>query len=322
VKPVGDLTVRRRARTIGVLALTAAAIASLAACDPLPPPPPPPANVTIVANAGSIGSGQSILSPNGKWKLAMQADGNLVERSVASGRALWTSKTPNHTGARLLMRADGVLAIVASNGAVVWSTPTYGVKGARLTLGDDANVIVIGLSNEPWWANGVATSSSARVPASQLHTSSQQITLTKMYEGLVATAPYANSGGNCTVGYGHFLHYGACTANDLSKTYDADKLFAADVVDHENRLKSSLGSVAMNQHEFDVLWDFVYGRGSLTASTAPNLYAAMTASPPNYAAVPGILEANGDTLIRGLCNRRYDEARIFAGGLYQRTSSC
>jgi GH24 family phage-related lysozyme (muramidase) len=252
----------------------------------------------------------------------MQTDGNLVERSP-SGRAMWTSKTPNNPGAKLVMRVEGVLAIVSTTGKTLWYTPTYGARGARLEIADDANVVVRGTAGQPWWANGASGADGTRLPVSQRHTSSHQVTLTKIYEGLVGTTPYHNANGNCTVGYGHLIRLGACTSNDLAKTWDVDALFADDVADHEHRLASSLGSLMVTQREYDTLWDYVFGRGSLTATTSPKMYAALTASPVKYADVPVILRENGDIQsLTGLCDRRYDEADVFAGGMYDRSYSC
>ena len=305
----------RRARHLVVLPLVAvAASAALTACQPILP-----ATETRLANGATLASGQSLVSPSGGFRMVMQTDGNLVERSAA-GVALWTSKTTSNPGAKLVMGTDGVLRVRTVAGGTVWSTPTYGVSGATVGMGDDANFVVRGTAGQPQWANGVSAASSTRAPASQLHTSSQQVTLTKMYEGFEAT-PYT-SGGACYVGYGHLLHAGACTPADAAQTYDPDAMFAADVPVYENRLKASLGTVPMSQHEFDALWDFTYGRGSLTAATAPQTYAAMTATPPNYTAVPSIWRTTAQTSATGVCDRLDDQATVFSGGNYQRTSSC
>lgn len=304
------------------LALVAGALAVLAttACEPLPTTLPPS---NVIKSGAVLASGTSLASPSGRFKLVMQGDGNLVERSP-SGRSLWTTKTPGNAAAKLVMRSDGVLLVQTTAGKTVWSTPTSGVRGATANFGDDGNFVVKGTAGQPVWANGMSAAPATRAPISERHTSPQQVTLTKMYEGLVATTPYYNAYGNCTVGYGHLIRLGACTSADKAKKWDADALFAADVVEHENRLKSSLGSVPVTQREFDTLWDYVFGHGSITAKTSPKMYAAMSASPPRYVDVPPILRENGDTLLRGLCYRRYDEADVFTGGFYDRnaTSAC
>jgi hypothetical protein len=44
--------------------------------------------------------GQSLSSPSGQYVLAMQTDGNLVERYRGSNRVLWNSATDGHPGWR------------------------------------------------------------------------------------------------------------------------------------------------------------------------------------------------------------------------------
>lgn len=291
----------------------AAIVLALAACEP------PGANV--LASGQTLASGATLRSPDGRYALTVQVDGNVVLRDP-NRKVLWSTGTPNNPGARLVMRTSGSLALLSSANAVVWSTPTSYAPGATAALGNDANLVVTGTAGQPLWASGSSAYSGARVAASKLTTSTQMRTLMKMYEGYVGEHPYYDSNGNCTVGYGHLIRLGTCTSADKEATYDIEALFVADVTAHENRLKSSLGSVAMNQHEFDALSDYTYGRGSLTATSAPNLYAAMTAVPPRYADVPGIFRDAGDASIKGLCNRYYDRAEIFAGGRYDKSSHC
>lgn len=308
---------RRGFRAVGASLVAAAIVLVLAACQPLP------AGSNKVASGATLAAGQVLWSPDLTFRITMQADGNLVERS-RSGRVWWTSSTIGNPGAKLVMRADGVLAIQTPGGRIVWSTPTNGVRGATVELGNDANFVVKGTAGQPVWANGISAADSSRRPASERTTSTHQVVLTKIYEGFVAVAPYLNSGGNCTVGYGHLIRPGGCTTADRAARWDADALFAADVAEHERRLKFSLGSVPMSQREFDAVFDYIFNRGSLTATTSPQMYAALTSNPPRYADVVAILRANGDTLMRGLCDRRYVEAALFAGGGYDttHTTSC
>lgn len=298
-------------RRVGALALAVAALAGVTACEP----------TNRVANGRTLASGAVVHSPGQAFRFEVQTDGNLVLRK-AGAQALWTSKTTGHPGATLTMRTNGVLALVSKDGRTVWTTPTYGVNGASLEVQADGNLVVEGTAGQPVWATGTSLADGTRRPLTERTTSSHQVTLTKMYEGYSAATPYANSSGNCTVGYGHLIHTGPCTAADRAKTWDADALFAADVKEHERRIKSSLGAVPVTQREFDTLFDYAFNRGSITATSSPKIYAAMTARPPRYAAVGAALREAGDNSIRGLCNRRYDEAEVFEGGRYDRTSWC
>jgi GH24 family phage-related lysozyme (muramidase) len=299
---------RRRLALMGV----AVAILLVSACQPGPGP-------QNLGNGDTLPSGGSLVAAGGNALVTMDPGGNLIAR--INGVVVWTSNTAGNPGARLVMRSQGSLAVVSSRGYTLWASPTY-ASGAWTQLGDDGNLVVRGTDRQPLWANGVSLVNGSRLPASQRFVSPQQVTLTKMWEGFTSGVPYNDVFQNCTVGYGHLIHLSPCTDADRAQAWDADALFAADVTEHERRLKSSLGTVPMSQREFDALWDYVFNRGSITASTSPAVYAAMTANPPRYADVPGILQANGRTLIKGLCDRRYDEAQTFAGGDYARNAVC
>ena len=304
---------RPLARRLAGVGLVAAVLVVTTACEP-------PAS--RLASGRSLASGASMTSSANGYQLEMKADGNLVVRS-ASGAALWTSKTSGNAGATLVMRTTGVLAVTSTRGAVLWSTPTYGVTGGTLELRSDGNLVLVGTAGQPWWATGTSTVSSARVPLTQRSTSTHQVTLTKMYEGYTASTPVNDPGGNCVVGYGHLIHAGGCTAADRARDWDADALFAADVRDHEDRIKRTLGAVPVSQREFDALFDYAYNRGSISATSAPRLYAAMKAVPTDYAGAAAAFRALGDaSTITGLCNRRYDEAQLFEGGGYAKGSHC
>lgn len=304
---------RRTLRRSLVLVGLALVIVASAACQPTVVNPK-------LLSGTTLASGKSLTSNAGRNVLTMQTDGNLVLR--INGTAMWSTKTAGNSGAELVMNTTGALAVVSTDGTTLWATPTGNATSAYAQLGDDGNFVVRGSQTQPLWANGISTAPSTRTTASLRHISTQQVTLTKMYEGYLGKLPYNDVFNHCTVGYGHLIHLGPCTDTDKAKTYDPDALFASDVLEHERRLKSSLGTVPMSQREFDALFDYVFNRGSLTATNSPNTYAAMTDSPPRYADVPGYLEANGRTLIRGLCNRRYDEADTFRGGGYDRSSVC
>ena len=268
----------------------------------------------------ALAAGQEKRSPNGFYRLGVQGDGNAVLRTV-DGSALWSSRTAGNGGARLVMRQGGDLVVQRASGSIAWTTYT-GVDGSVADLGDDGNLVVYGPSRQPTWATGTSLVGDGRLPASQRSVSSHQRVLTKIYEGYRGSRPYRDSNGHCTVGYGHLIRYGACWASDLSRSWDPEALFAADVAEHERRLKQSLGSVPMSQREYDALFDYVFNRGSITASSSPGIYAAMTASPPRYGDVAPLLEANGNAQASGLCDRRHDEAEVFRGGRYDRDRRC
>ncbi|AKU95111.1 Xanthomonapepsin precursor [Labilithrix luteola] len=87
--------------------------------------------------------GTSIESPNKKYQLAYQTDGNLVVYELLpSKKALWASGTMGATPDKVVMQADGNLVVYKSDGGVAWSSKTSGNTGAVVSLQDDNNLVV------------------------------------------------------------------------------------------------------------------------------------------------------------------------------------
>ncbi|HEV2787192.1 MAG TPA: GDSL-type esterase/lipase family protein, partial [Solirubrobacteraceae bacterium] len=80
-----------------------------AMAQPLLPPPPPPVSDRI-SNDGRLhaASDQFLRSADGRYRLVMQKDGNLVLYGP-SGRALWASNTRGRGSHHVRMQADGNL---------------------------------------------------------------------------------------------------------------------------------------------------------------------------------------------------------------------
>lgn len=90
-------------------------------------------NVTLLLN-----NGQNLYSPDGRFRLAMQSDGNLVLYYGTS--VLWASMTFG-SGHFMSFQADGNLVIYNAS-AAVWSTGTDGHPGAELKLQNDGNLVI------------------------------------------------------------------------------------------------------------------------------------------------------------------------------------
>jgi len=71
--------------------------------------------------------GQRILSPNGRYSLRLQSDGNLVLYNDKGG-VEWQSKTYGKTVTRAVMKTDGNFVLLNGN-KTVWSTKTSGHTG-------------------------------------------------------------------------------------------------------------------------------------------------------------------------------------------------
>lgn len=82
----------------------------------------PGANAATVVRAGqTIQSGQSVVSPSGRFSLVMQTDGNLVLKD--GGTPYWSSGTAGYYGARATLQTDGNFVIYYGS-TPVWYTST------------------------------------------------------------------------------------------------------------------------------------------------------------------------------------------------------
>jgi hypothetical protein len=92
-----------------------------------------------ISGGESVPSGGSILSEDGRHRLHMQTDGNLV--FYRGGVARWSTGTVG-AGARLVMQADGNLVIYDPANRVLWQSATRGYNNAFLAVQDDGNVVI------------------------------------------------------------------------------------------------------------------------------------------------------------------------------------
>ncbi|MFI5933376.1 CHAP domain-containing protein [Actinoplanes sp. NPDC051494] len=109
---------------------------------------------TFRLSAGEqLGTDARLVSPNGRFVLVMQSDGNLVEYAPG-GVAVWSTGT-NRAGSIVRMQTDGNLVVVAPGNISVWWTGTHGNPNAALELQDDGNAVVYGAGHVARWASGV-----------------------------------------------------------------------------------------------------------------------------------------------------------------------
>jgi len=104
-----------------------------------PPPPPPPPSCGVMAVNQKITSGETITSCNGRFKLTMQSDGNLVEFGM-DGRPLFNSGTFGHPGAWAIVQGDGNFVVYGASSGALWSAGTDGQTGSTLSLAADGEM--------------------------------------------------------------------------------------------------------------------------------------------------------------------------------------
>ena len=104
---------------------------------------------SVLSPGAELDTGQSVVSPNGDYRLTMQGDGNLVEYG-SDNVAIWASGT-RATGSRAVMQGDGNLVVYNKNDVALWATGTDGNPGATLSLDDTGETDVLSPSGHRLW---------------------------------------------------------------------------------------------------------------------------------------------------------------------------
>lgn len=98
-----------------------------------------------------------LMSNNGKVKLVMQGDGNLVLYRTDNNQALWASNTWNTATNHAVMQGDGNFVGYDSSGRAHWATGTNGHAGAYVVLQDDGNLVVYNSGVALWASHTVCS---------------------------------------------------------------------------------------------------------------------------------------------------------------------
>ncbi|MCP2337595.1 hypothetical protein [Actinomadura rupiterrae] len=125
------------AAALAATAATAATVPAFAAA-PAQPRTEAAAARSVLKSGQTLKAGQSLRSANGRYKLVMQSDGNLVVYRGSS--SIWSSHTWVK-GSSATMRTDGDL-VVGKGSHRYFSSHTAGHKGAYLYLQNDGNAVV------------------------------------------------------------------------------------------------------------------------------------------------------------------------------------
>lgn len=95
----------------------------------------------------SINAGQSLVSRNGRYRLSMQTDGNLVIYNPNG--PIWSSGTWRSDANRLVMQNDGNLVLYGQGGAR-WASNTWKSSANRVVMQDDGNLVMYGPYGAVW----------------------------------------------------------------------------------------------------------------------------------------------------------------------------
>lgn len=99
-----------------------------------------------------LGEGQSVRSPNGRYMLVHQHDGNVV--LYDGSKALWHTGTYGRDTSHLVFQGDGNF-VLYGQGRALWHTATHGNANA-LAVQDDGNLVIYNASKAVWAIKGMA----------------------------------------------------------------------------------------------------------------------------------------------------------------------
>jgi hypothetical protein len=145
----GNLVMTAAGRTVWASTPSRPSLSALG----LPPAPAPVAASRSTMPVGrQLTPNDEIRSPNGRYRLVMQTDCNLV--LYDSARAIWASGTDRRgTSCQSLFQNDGNFVIYSMGGNAVWASNTVGRGGDRITLQDDGNLVMYAGSSAVWASN-------------------------------------------------------------------------------------------------------------------------------------------------------------------------
>lgn len=127
--------------------------------------------------------------------------------------------------------------------------------------------------------------------------------------------PYRDSGGKCTIGYGHLIKEGEYCPDRITVD-QGEKYLREDIASAEHIVNSTV-SVPLKQHQFDALVSFIFNIGAGAWAVSDSLkilnngeYHRMPARMMMWVKV----EKNGVKVVEeGLINRRLKEVRVWQG---------
>jgi hypothetical protein len=105
-------------------------------------------------------AGQTLVSGDGHYILAMQTDGNLVLYVHNGGftvRPVWASGTAGDRGDRAVLQGDGNLVLYDAKNQALWSTNTSTAGCTNLVVQEDGNLVLYNRSHAVWASHTLQT---------------------------------------------------------------------------------------------------------------------------------------------------------------------
>ncbi len=106
-----------------------------------------------LAGGASLDTFANLTSGNGRYRLSVQGDGNLVLYRIQGSAAdpIWSTQTHDPQGAQLTMNKNGILSLVSRGGSVLWNSSKAPAVGTfHLEVQNDGNLVIYGGSTPTW----------------------------------------------------------------------------------------------------------------------------------------------------------------------------
>ncbi|HEX3813279.1 MAG TPA: hypothetical protein VHX59_10595 [Mycobacteriales bacterium] len=91
-------------------------------------------------------------SPNGRYGLLQQTDGNAVVYRVSDKTPLWSAETGRHRGAYLDFQANGNMVVYDRAHKPLWTSGTAGHAGSYLAMQNDGNLVIYSHGKKALWS--------------------------------------------------------------------------------------------------------------------------------------------------------------------------
>lgn len=149
-----------------------------------------------------------------------------------------------------------------------------------------------------------------------MRASSNLVKFIENHEGFASTAYNGVDYWNDTIGYGHVVMPGE-NITSLSEE-GAQNLLKNDLTTYEASVNKEFADTKLSQNQFDALVSFAYGLGANIWSKTPQLVNDIKSGAPAETIKADFERCSycGGNIVKGLVNRRSDEADVFNSGIY------
>jgi hypothetical protein len=99
--------------------------------------------VLYLLNDEKLERNDKVISPNSKYVLVQQGNGDLATYTVSGSEYIWNSKTGGNTDSLTVLQKDGNLVIYSKDGKALWQSNTSGHLGDILTVDNSGYPVIL-----------------------------------------------------------------------------------------------------------------------------------------------------------------------------------